>query len=126
MEYYKGLIALRRQLPGLGDKSEKAAQRIFEKKSADGVVSYLMDNRDQDSDTRWQTLMVVYNSTGKPEKVSLPGEGWELLCDAYNSMLWKASVPVAGIICAEPQSVTVLGCVRDALGENEFGRRKAV
>lgn len=126
VEYYKGLIALRRQLPGLCDKSEKAAQRIFEKKSADGVVSYLMDNRDQDSDTRWQTLMVVYNSTGKPEKVSLPGEGWEFLCDAYNSMLWKASVPVKGSICVEPQSVAVLGCVRDALGETELERRKAV
>lgn len=126
VEYYKGLIALRKRLPGLCDKSEEAAQRIFWKKSSDGVVSYLMDNRDQDSDTRWQTLMVVYNSSGKPEEVSLPGEGWELLCDAHSSMLWQSPVPVTGSICAEPQGVTVLGCVRDALGENELGRRKAV
>ena len=54
---------------------------------------------------------------GKTGKSLSAGEGWELLCDAYNSMLWKASVPVAGIICAEPRSVTVLGCVRDALVE---------
>ena len=128
VEYYKGLIALRRQLPGLCDKSEKAAQRIFGKKREGGVVSYLMDNREQEHETRWQTLMVVYNSTGKPEEVSLPGEGWELLCDAYSSMLWKAQVPVTGSICVEPQSVTVLGCVRDALGEKESepGRRMAV
>ena len=126
VEYYKGLIALRRQLPGMCDKSEKAAQRIFGKKREGGIVTYLMDNRGQDSDTRWQTLMVVYNSTEKPEEVSLPGEGWEVLCDAHNSMLWKASVPVEGTISVEAQSVAVLGCVRDALGESELGRRKAV
>ena len=72
MEYYRGLIALRKQLPGLCDKSEDAASRIYGVKKENGIVSYLCDNRAAGADTRWASLMVVYNSTEKPERVSLP------------------------------------------------------
>lgn len=125
-EYYKGLIALRRQLPGLCDKSADAASRIFGMKKEDGVVSYMSDNRAEGSDTRWKTLMVIYNSRKAAEKVSLPGTGWELLCNDKSSTLWETPALAESRVSVPPQSVMVLGCVRDALGEMELERRKAV
>ena len=46
VQFYKDLIALRKCLPGLCDKSEEAGKRIF-KKSANrkGVVIFHVDNR---------------------------------------------------------------------------------
>lgn len=126
VEYYKGLIALRKQLPGLCDKSADAASRIFGMKKEDGVVSYMSDNRAEGSHTRWQTLMIIYNSRKTTEEVSLPGTGWEVLCNAQSSTLWEDPAPAGNRVSVEPQSVMVLGCVRDALGEMELGRRKAV
>ncbi|MDE6517258.1 MAG: type I pullulanase, partial [Acetatifactor sp.] len=44
--YYKGLIRLRKRLPGLCDKSADAAGRILEKKVlGPGAVAFRMDNR---------------------------------------------------------------------------------
>ena len=126
VEYYKGLIALRKQLPGLCDKSADAASRIFGMKKEDGVVSYMSDNRAEGSHTRWQTLMIIYNSRKTTEEVSLPGTGWEVLCNAQSSTLWEDPAPAGNRVSVEPQSVMVLGCVRDALGEMELGRRMAV
>lgn len=126
VEYYKGLIALRSRLPGLYDKSAEASSRIFGVRKEEGVVCYMCDNRAAGVDTRWETLMIIYNSNKRPEKISLPGTGWELLCNAQSSELWKEKITVSGSAVAEPQSVLILGCLRDALGETELGRRKAV
>lgn len=109
VEYYKGLIGLRRQLPGLCDKSAKAPERIDNICKSHGVVSFTVDNRSKNSCSRWDRLWIVYNST-KQSVISEPeGKGWEILCDASDSGRWKSPSPVGKRVTAEPQSVLILG-----------------
>lgn len=114
VEYYKGLIALRKQLPGLCDKSPGAGKRITGKRKSRGIVEFTVDNQKDDTETRWDTLRVVYNSRMTPAEIHLDTPGWEILCDGRNSMLWKESVPAGTRASVQPQSVLILGRVRDA------------
>ena len=109
VEYYKGLIGLRRQLPGLCDKTRRAAGRIDPVCKSDGIVSFIVDNRSENCGSKWDRLWIIYNST-KREIVAEPeGKGWEILCDALDSAKWKHSVPAAESVTAAAQSVLILG-----------------
>ena len=70
VEYYQGLIALRRELPGLCDKSAQAFSRISHVKTSQGLVSFTADNRTADHHGRWDEIKVVYNGSraGGPAK----------------------------------------------------------
>ncbi|MCM1049343.1 MAG: type I pullulanase [Clostridiales bacterium] len=95
VEYYKGLIRLRKRLPGLYDKSVSAAKRIRNKEIVrEGIVSFLVDNRnlienrnlvdnrDSSDDVEWNELYVVYNMSDS-EYTLILGEGvWQILADA--------------------------------------------
>jgi len=89
VEYYRGLIALRRRLPGLCDKSRDAFKRIQgQTVHGGGVVSFRVDNRvragwcgtvsgggwtEEEQDSRWEELLICYNPSGKSFPVKLPG-----------------------------------------------------
>ena len=127
VEYYRGLLALRRQLPGLCDKSARAAERISHVQKEKGAVSFVIDNRPwvpvcqkeetgdapdregKEHKSRWQTLKIVYNSSREERPVALDGEGWKVLCDGQDSWLWKTDRPAESEIYIAPQSVLILG-----------------
>ena len=109
VEYYKGLIALRRRLPGLCDKSPGASGRISGVRKSGGIVCFTVDNRSEKNRPEWDRLRIVYNSTKENAAVELSGSGWEILCDASDSFRWKHRVPAGRDISAEPQSVLILG-----------------
>lgn len=95
-EYYRGLIALRKNLPGLCDKSSQAATRITCKKiEMDGVVSFLVDNRKtggkHENAVMADSLFIAYNSTKEAVVLELPCEGgdWKILADGEDSFRWK-------------------------------------
>lgn len=72
VEYYKGLISLRKKLPGLCDKSPSAARRVMcGRIQGEGVVSFLVDNRDV-RPSRWEELFIVYNASDLRQTVRLP------------------------------------------------------
>ena len=76
VHYYKGLIRLRKCLPGLCDKSPDAAARITNARiHGDGVVSFQVDNRD----TRlcpWEELFIIYNASSEDCLIELPEPVW--------------------------------------------------
>lgn len=89
VDYYRGLIALRKQLPGLYDKSADAAARISGKTvHRENTVSFFVDNRAGDGKDVWDTLYVIYNASeldfevNLPLEAGLPSDGWEILADA--------------------------------------------
>lgn len=107
LEYYKGLIALRKQMSGLTDKSAAAYRRICRKEiPAPGVVAFGVRNDDAD---RWKELFICYNSTEDGIEISLPEGGWELLLDEADSNLWKQAETVAGRQIIAPVSVKIFG-----------------
>ena len=101
VHFYKDLIALRKCLPGLCDKTEEAGKRIF-KKSANrkGVVSFQVDNRYKEEETGngkqdtgsgglCDTLFIAYNSRRRPVKVTLPEGEWEAFLKDGDSGMWR-------------------------------------
>lgn len=88
VDYYRGLIRLRKKLPGLCDKSPSAVERITRKKiHGDGVISFQVDNRASQY-CRWEELLIVYNASSDDYIMELPetrhGKApvWEILADA--------------------------------------------
>lgn len=82
VDYYKGLIRLRKKLPGLCDKSKTAALRIRKKTiHAEKVVSFRVDNRDFDEAGKWEELFIIYNALPEAYAIELPDGDWEILAD---------------------------------------------
>lgn len=108
INYYRGLIALRKQLPGLCDKSAKAGERIrvFGKKP--GCVSFIVDNRTKNEE-RWEKLCIIYNAGQKTEPVSLPEGPWEILADGEDSFRWNRETEIEGEAAVSPVSILILG-----------------
>ena len=125
VEYYKGLIALRTMLPGLCDKSARASERICNELTADGLVSFEVDNRSADGSERWSRLKIIYNSSREEKSVPLGGGYWSVLCDGADSWRWQSADIVTGDAVIHPQSVLILGMEREQT-ENEAWRREAV
>lgn len=107
-EYYRGLMALRKQLPGLCDKSSRAVERLTQVwRPGRQCAAFLLDNSGGES--RWRELMLVYNASGHPRNVVLPGAGWEILADADSSTLWQHPAAVQGAVQVEPTAALILG-----------------
>ena len=107
VDYYRGLIALRKRLPGLCDKREGAWRRILRAEDfAPGAAAILLDNTGGDSP--YDRLWLVFNTS--PEGCSLPLEGqWETLCDGEDSCLHEHPRLAAGDIWLPPVSAAILG-----------------
>lgn len=86
LAYYEGLIRLRKKLPGLCDKSADAIKRISGKKVwREGVVSFCVDNMDQDGESKWSSLFIAYNNNTQSVYVDLPEGIWTVLADKYHT-----------------------------------------
>lgn len=112
--YYQGLIALRKQLPGLCDKSGRAGDRIYDEWTKPGVVGFFVDNCEGEgcttwkSVTGWKRLCVIYNSTDVIVEKDLPDGTWEVLLDGESSFCWKEEICAEKAVAA-PHSVAVFG-----------------
>lgn len=114
VDYYRGLIRLRKKLPGLCDKSSAAAGRIFEKKiHGDRVVSFRVDNRDGDRDSpqdeAWDALWVIYNASSKEYVFEVPEGVWEVLADGRATDCRKRLVSRENDLKVEAVSGVLLG-----------------
>lgn len=112
--YYQGLIALRKQLPGLCDKSAQAWKRIYGEWTKPGVVGFFVDNCEGEGSTawksvsRWKRLCIIYNSTDTFVEKDLPDGTWEVLLDGERSFCWKEEICAEKAVAA-PHSVAVFG-----------------
>lgn len=111
VEYYKGLIALRKQLPGLCDKSENAWKRIGNMWVKSRAVGFTVDNTQENAASVWETLYTVYNGREERLGVALPEGEWMVLADGESSFRWKTHQVIAGNVVVEPHSVLMLGKV---------------
>ena len=107
VEYYRGLIALRKQLPGLCDKSAAAGERVLAlRQMGERAAAILMDNG---ADSRWPQLLLVYNAGAEPALLYLPRGEWEVLADGENSLLWEKPRCIAGNAEIPATSALILG-----------------
>ncbi|MDO5417497.1 MAG: type I pullulanase [Lachnospiraceae bacterium] len=109
VDYYKGLIALRKKLPGLCDKSASAADRVTGKQiHGPGAVSFLVDNRDKGNE-EWDRLFILYNAGDASCRVPAPEGEWVILADKKETNCRRAVKNMDGMIEAEPHSGLMLG-----------------
>lgn len=113
VSYYKGLIRLRKKLPGLYDKSSSAYIRIYkEEVHKEGVVSFVVDNRSKDeaNASQWEELFVAFNASSETEYVPVPDGEWFVLADEKETDCCKPVVIYGeGMVAIQPSSGMILG-----------------
>ena len=108
VNYYRGLIALRMQLPGLQDKTETACRRILAAEDvAPNCAAVLLDNRGENS--RWQQLYLCFNCAEEPVQLTLPDGSWQILADGEDAFRWKGDTCLSGKTEIPAKSALILG-----------------
>ena len=107
VDWYRGLIALRKQLPACTDKSATAKDRLlWAKDLGPNCACACLDNHGSD---RWQKLLVVFNCSDKACRFSLPEGKWQLLCDGDSSFRWQQNIPLSESCTVQPGTPLILG-----------------
>lgn len=119
LDYYRGLIRLRKSLPGLYDKSSDAAERISQETiHAQGTVSFLVDNRLKEYQRRnvsfeqandWSWLFILYNASMEDKVIALPEGFWTVLADEREADCRRAVPDEVNEIKVKAHSGMLLG-----------------
>ena len=105
--YYRGLIALRKQLPALCDKSERAHLRLLEARDIGQNAAVIrMDNTGGGS--AYRELLLCFNASDTACSMPLDGE-WEILADHEDSFAHLRPLAVSGATNIAPVSALILG-----------------
>ena len=108
VDYYRGLIALRMQMPGLQDKSDKAHTRIlWSKDFENNAAAVCLDNRGEGS--KWEILLMAFNCGEQPQQLTLPEGKWQVLVDGDSSFQWGMRIHISDSCTVPPKSALVLG-----------------
>ena len=111
-DYYRGLIALRPQLPGLCSKGPDAPARLRSAwRPARLTAAFLLDNSGPAS--RWDALLLFYSAAGQPRPAALPDGQWQVLADPDSSFRWQEAAPalLAGQATLPAAGALILGRV---------------
>ena len=109
VNYYRGLIALRKQCPGLCDKGPTAPGRMNHAWYKKNVIQFELDNRSEHGDSPWKTLCLILNARPAPVVRPLRKGEWKVLADGMDSFLWKNPLPISGSASVPAHSVLILG-----------------
>ena len=105
VHYYQGLIALRKKISGLCDKSEDSDKKITDIWKEKQIVGFTVNN---DEGCLWSQVKVMYKASKKAFVCDLDGN-WELLCDGNDSWCFEKEIHVDGQVEVSAQSVVILG-----------------
>ncbi len=111
-DYYRGLIALRPQLPALCSKGPDAPARLRSAwRPARLTAAFLLDNSGPVS--RWDALLLFYSAAGQPRPAALPDGQWQVLADPDSSFRWQEAAPalLAGQATLPAAGALILGRV---------------
>ena len=117
-DYYRGLIALRQQLPGLYDKSPLAKTRIGNTWAQNGIVGFMVDNTDDEHQATWDYLCLVYNRNNAEHVVQLDDGEWDILATGDDTWLWQNPTSISGQITVNPVNWVMLGQKHQYEGTN--------
>lgn len=108
VNYYRGLIALRKKLVCLQDKGPLAAQRILSAVDlAPGCAGISMDNRGKGS--KWDKVLFIFHTGQQPQQIQLPKGTWKVLVDHKSSFRWRETVTLEHSAVVPPVSALILG-----------------
>ena len=106
VNYYRGLIALRKKLVCLQDKSRTAHKRIVSCVDlAPGCVGITLDNRD--GKNRWKKILLLFHTGAQAQSVPLPSGTWQILADDTSSFRWRELHTASGTVTLPPVSALI-------------------
>jgi len=108
VEYYRGLIALRKTLPGLCDKGRGAHARVLKAVDFAPGAGYVMVDNDGYSSAYARVLLAV-NTTQERLELELPEGEWLPLADGESAWRWQKAGPACRRIELWPVSGMILG-----------------
>ncbi len=109
VDYYRGLIALRKQLPGLQDKSVEASSRILETMQVSSKCAWVtLENGGE----VWDRLLLITSAEREAVTVQLPAGTWQVLVDDRSSFRWQEETLVQERCAIAPVSTLILGKLR--------------
>mgnify|MGYP003586317318 CR=1 FL=1 len=109
VEYYRGLMALRKAHPALRMKSAGLIRRNlrFLPMPESRMVGFRISGREAGDPA--EELVVIYNASKAPQSVALPGIGWRVLVDERQAGA-RPGHRLRGFLCTVPaRSAMVLG-----------------
>ncbi|MBR3765324.1 MAG: type I pullulanase [Clostridia bacterium] len=107
VEYYRGFIALRKQLAGACDKSAEAGRRVlFMRQVNRDAAALLLKNGDNE---KWPRVVLAVNASQEAVTVSLPEGEWAILADGLRSDLWKMPETIIRRVSVPPMTAMILG-----------------
>lgn len=108
VDYYRGLIALRKQLPGVTDLSSSAYERLlWVENEGEHCAVASIDNRGGHSP--WDQLLLVYNCGDEPMEYETPECTWQVLVDGESAFRWQEEVQIGNRFTIPGQSAMILG-----------------
>ena len=108
--YYRGLIALRKQLPGLCDKSARAGERLLDScQIGKNAAAIHLDNG---ADSAWPELVLAYNASAQRVSFEPPEGQWAVLVNGESSFLWQKPDIIKDKAVMPPMSALILGKVK--------------
>lgn len=109
VSYYRGLIRLRRQLPGIMDMSPFAYTRIGNEWANEGVVGWMVDNSSDQEPTKYEYLCLIFNASNNAKSVELDTGRWDILATGHDSWLWQNPESVSKKVTVDPVDWIILG-----------------
>ena len=109
VDYYRGMIALRMQIPAMQDKTAYAANHIlWVREKSENFVSACMDNLGEESP--WKQVVMLFNCSAEDKTASAPEGTWQLLVDGESSFHWQKETIVAGTVTVKAGTAMLVGC----------------
>lgn len=107
VDYYRGLIALRKRLPCLCDKTPQASARVSAgMELAPGCIGLCLDNR---GGSAWREIFLIFNTSQNVRDITLPDGTWQILVDAQSSFCWNDARTLRKTTRIPPVSALILG-----------------
>jgi pullulanase len=119
VEYYRGLIALRKQLPWAQDLGQGAGERLlWVRNVGEDCAMALVDNRavsDEicpQTEKAWDQLVFLFHCGEEEKEISLPQGLWQVLVDGDSAFRWQEPRYLEGSLPVKGKSALILGAVR--------------
>lgn len=111
VDYYRGLIGLRKKLVCLQDKTAQASERVVSAVNlAPGCAGISL--RNNAAGTKWDKVLLIVNTDKQQrQQVDLPSGIWQVLADDKSSFRWKEYKTIIDVADMPPVSALILARV---------------
>ena len=111
LEFYKGMISLRKAYPPLRDASNKTSEAITFSKTKDNVLAYTIPNTLPTGD--FKMMAVIINTTLHPEEVELKSsyplpDRWDIRASRHSAGLSSLGTLSGRHVIINPREVLIL------------------